>query len=238
MNNNNYIFYAIIIYILIITILIITKPDYIYDHDNSKFKQFGYTKDKTMFPIGVLAIFIAVVIIVLFSFLKPEDNNKSINNQYMVGGGGGQIPNMMAPVYHQHIMPYQVPVVKTTLSSEQMMPNIIYQTPQTGGQPIQQIIQPPSIQQQPVQVQQVTPQPIMQQVQPQAIPQQAIPQQPIPQPAIPQQPIPQQIIPQQVMPQPVQVVNTVPTSTQIPATPLVQPTQPPVIQTNVSTGTS
>ena len=175
MNKNNYIFYAIIIYIIIISILIITKPDCIYDHNNLKFKEFGYTKDKTMFPIGILSIFIAVVMAILFSFLCPSDNdnndNKINNNQYMVGGGQIQQPIYQQPVYQQpvyqqpvyqqpiyqqpiyqqpvyqqpvyHSVPV-VPVVRTMLSSEQTIPNVIYQMPQMGGQ-IQQY-QTPQIQ--------------------------------------------------------------------------------------------
>jgi hypothetical protein len=132
MNKNNYIFYAIIIYIIIISILIITKPDCIYDHNNSKFKQFGYTKDKTMFPIGILSMFIAVIIIILFSFFgSNNDNNNNDNDmniqerkilqkyQYMMGGN---IPNIIAysdptffrqnsgitPIYQQQIYPPQI----------------------------------------------------------------------------------------------------------------------------------
>jgi hypothetical protein len=147
MNKNNYIFYAIIIYIIIISILIITKPDCIYDHNNLKFRQFGYTKDKTMFPIGILSIFIAVIIIILFSFLGSNNNGDSNDNditiqerkilqkyQYMMGGN---IPNMMTfsdqarmtPIYPQQIYPPQIiqPYVRTTVASEHTMPNIIYQ---------------------------------------------------------------------------------------------------------------
>jgi hypothetical protein len=139
MNKNNYIFYAIIIYIIIISILIITKPDCIYDHNKSKFKEFGYTKDKTMFPIAILSIFIAVIIIILFSFLSPnnDDNSKNIIPQYVMSGG--QFSNMVTPMYQQqmyHPLPINIPIqvqipsVKTTLSSEQIVPNVMYQMPQ------------------------------------------------------------------------------------------------------------
>jgi hypothetical protein len=161
MNKNNYIFYAIIIYIIIISILIITKPDCIYDHNNSKFRQFGYTEGKTMFPIGILSIFVAVIIIILFSFIGNFDNNNNNNNnnnimlpqpqtilgvpnyQYNMMGGGQPIYQYQQPPIYQYHQPIyqqphtqqQVPFVKTTLSSEQTMPNFAYQMPvqQFGG---------------------------------------------------------------------------------------------------------
>jgi hypothetical protein len=180
MNKNNYIFYAIIIYIIIISILIITKPDCIYDHNNSRFKQFGYTKDKTMFPIGILSIFIAVIIIILFSFLGADNNNNNNSDisleekkilqkyQYMMGGN---IQNMMTPIYQQQLYPQQIiqPYMRTTIA-EHAIPNIIYQQiqPMQVPQMQQMQIQPvqlPQMQQmqiQPVPVSQIQPVPVSQ----------------------------------------------------------------------------
>jgi len=152
MNNNNYIFYAIIIYIITIILLIIIKPDLIYDHKKKKYKEFGYTKDKTMFPITIVSIFLAITIIVILSFLydneQPTPTPTNIqyipqNYQYMQGGN---IPNvMMYPQVQQVqqvpqiIYPQQIPVniqipssggktTVSTVSSEQINPkiNIMY----------------------------------------------------------------------------------------------------------------
>jgi hypothetical protein len=92
MNKNNYIFYAIIIYIIIISLLIITKPNLIYNHQDNKFKRFGYTEDKSMFPISILSILIAVILTVILSLSAHSDNNHDyyqngkINNHHITTG--------------------------------------------------------------------------------------------------------------------------------------------------------
>jgi len=147
MNNNNYIFYAIIIYITTIILFIIIKPDIIYDHKNKKYKEFGYTKDKTMFPITIVAVFLAVSIIVLLSFFYEEEkpNSQQIqyitNPQYMQGGG---IPPVV-PYHHYHSVPQIQPVQPIQHVVHPMQP-IVYQQPQTQ-------IQPPQSQQVPVNIQ-------------------------------------------------------------------------------------
>jgi hypothetical protein len=127
MNKNNYIFYAIIIYIIIISILIITKPNFIYDHDKSKFREFGYTKDKTIFTIGVLSVFFAVLIVILFSLIGNSNNEEE-----MITIPKQQYINMMNNIYNQQLIPQII---------QQQMPQIIqHQIPQIIQQPIPQII--------------------------------------------------------------------------------------------------
>lgn len=73
---HNSIYYAIIIYIIIIILLIIIKPNCIYDHINCKYKKFGYTKDKSMFPIQILSILSAIIVVVLFSLINFDDDKQ------------------------------------------------------------------------------------------------------------------------------------------------------------------
>lgn len=132
MNKNNYIFYAIIIYIIIISLLIIIKPNFIYDHDNLKFKKFGHSKDKTLFSIGILAIVLAIIVIIIFSFGGKEekidntDKDKIIlskDDLYKLLGGNMQynIPYQILPYILQH---YQIPQI---IQSPIIQPPIIQQ---------------------------------------------------------------------------------------------------------------
>lgn len=90
-------------------LLIITKPNFLYDHDKSKFREFGSTKDKTICSIGSIAIIMAFAISILFIFLTPKtDKVKSVQ----------QIAPTTVPI--QYI---QVPM------PVQSMPQIIYTQP-------------------------------------------------------------------------------------------------------------
>lgn len=175
MNKNNYIFYAIIIYTIIIGLLIIIKPNIIYDHNKKKFKKFGYTNDKSMFPISILSIVIAIIITLLFSFITCSDND-NINSQKTVNSvnpnmmginypnmSGGGYHNMSGITYPNMIIPYsthpqnqsyypQMQTIKTTVESGQLPQNIMYQQIPVQQIPIQQIpVQQIPVQQIPIQ---------------------------------------------------------------------------------------
>jgi hypothetical protein len=140
MNKNNYIFYAIIIYIIIITLLIIIKPNIIYDHDKFKFKKFGYTKDKSMFPIGILAIILAVAIIIIFSLFGNNNSNNKHNDAISESDElkiykklfGGNLPAHFNNIPYQYL-PY-VPYILNHQLQHVIQPQII-------PQQIQEILQ-------------------------------------------------------------------------------------------------
>jgi hypothetical protein len=72
----NNIFYGIILYIIIIVSLVLSKPEFIYDYDKSKYKEFGTTNDKTIFTLPVIAICVAILIAVCFSAISPKPDKK------------------------------------------------------------------------------------------------------------------------------------------------------------------
>ena len=89
-------YYAIIIYIIIIVFLVITKPEFMYDHENKQYREFGMTKNKTLFSLPVLSITIAIIIVMLFRFLQSNEKSKI---------HGGKIKYKYIPVPMMQPMP-------------------------------------------------------------------------------------------------------------------------------------
>ncbi len=108
---NNYVLYGIIIYVTIIAMLIIIKPDFLYDHVNSKFKEFGNKKNNTIFTIGIVSILLAVAIGIIFSLFQNKEpvldidkkqNQPQINYQYVPIPMYSQIPNIVYQMPQSH----------------------------------------------------------------------------------------------------------------------------------------
>jgi uncharacterized integral membrane protein len=66
-NRNNASYYAIVSYIILILLLFILKPSTIYDHKNQRFKEFGTGESKTLLPLPVVAIILAILTYIIFS---------------------------------------------------------------------------------------------------------------------------------------------------------------------------
>ena len=65
-------------------VIIVLKPSLIYDHDKSKFKEFGFKKNKSFISIGSVGIFAAFFIAILLVFFGKSDNEKEAPNiQYV-----------------------------------------------------------------------------------------------------------------------------------------------------------
>lgn len=91
--SNNAVYYTIIAYIILIIILFMSKPEFMYDHKNNKFKEFGFEDDaKTIFSLHVVSIVSAILLyIIIINFC---DNNKEKQNQNMMTGGYVYYPMM------------------------------------------------------------------------------------------------------------------------------------------------
>ncbi|AYV78907.1 MAG: hypothetical protein Edafosvirus47_3 [Edafosvirus sp.] len=61
---------TIIVYVIIIIIFLITKPGFMYDSVNKKFKQFGCDKGQTLLPFPLLCITCGIIVYILFSFIE------------------------------------------------------------------------------------------------------------------------------------------------------------------------
>lgn len=71
---------TIIVFTIIMLILYFIKPEFIYSNSKHEFKQFGTTKGKTIFPIYVVAIILAIVIYLFFYNWKMHHDNDNCND--------------------------------------------------------------------------------------------------------------------------------------------------------------
>lgn len=66
---DNPLYNTIIVFLIIILLLYILKPDIIYDRNTNKFRQFGTTDGKTLLPIYVIAILLAIILYIFFQYV-------------------------------------------------------------------------------------------------------------------------------------------------------------------------
>jgi TolA-binding protein len=66
-NLSNPLYNTVIVFISIMALIYIIKPEAIYDRENREFRQFGTDDGKTLMPIYVIAILIAIILYVLFN---------------------------------------------------------------------------------------------------------------------------------------------------------------------------
>lgn len=57
---------AAIFYIILIIIILITKPQFLYDHENNKFKEFGCNYNQTYFPLVLFGIGASILFYYIF----------------------------------------------------------------------------------------------------------------------------------------------------------------------------
>ena len=63
-------------------LLILTKPEFIYDNEQKKYRQFGRENGKTIFTLPIIAIFTAVIIAILFNNTKNKEKPKKSKKMY------------------------------------------------------------------------------------------------------------------------------------------------------------
>lgn len=77
--------------------MVISKPNFLYDHKNNKYREFGNDDpNKTILTLPVIAILLSIIIVILFS-LKSKENNqiKYIPIQYVPVNPTQMMPNQM-----------------------------------------------------------------------------------------------------------------------------------------------
>jgi hypothetical protein len=89
LSSDNPLYNTIIVFTIIMMLLYCTKPSVIYDNRLNEFRQFGTTDGKTLLPIYVVAILLAIILYVFFHYLaikkssttrQHTDRNKYIDN--------------------------------------------------------------------------------------------------------------------------------------------------------------
>jgi hypothetical protein len=94
LNIDNPVYNTIIVFSLIMLLLYITKPDVIYDHNKREFRQFGTTDGKTLLPIYVVGILLAIILYVFFHYLsmswrvdKSDETKTIVHNLHQSRSG-------------------------------------------------------------------------------------------------------------------------------------------------------
>ena len=78
LNPCNSLFNSIIVYVIIILIIINQKPEFIYDKKRKKFKEFGMSNDRSIIPLPILSILLAIITYIIFFYI--EQNAKIISS--------------------------------------------------------------------------------------------------------------------------------------------------------------
>jgi heme/copper-type cytochrome/quinol oxidase subunit 1 len=72
LNSDNPVYNTIIIFSVIMLLLYTIKPDVIYDNEKNEFRQFGTTDGKTLLPIYVVGMLLAIILYVFFYYLAQK----------------------------------------------------------------------------------------------------------------------------------------------------------------------
>lgn len=86
-NINNPIYNTLIVFTIIILLIYIKKPNIIYDKKKKEYRQFGTKDGKTILPIYIVGILVAVILYIFFNHISQNINSKKniintdINNQ-------------------------------------------------------------------------------------------------------------------------------------------------------------
>lgn len=70
LNIENPVHNTIIVFSIIMILLYLTKPEVLYDNEKKEFRQFGTTDGKTLLPIYVVGILLAIILYVFFHYLS------------------------------------------------------------------------------------------------------------------------------------------------------------------------
>src|SRR5579863_6847815 len=86
---DNPVYNTVIVFSIIMLLVYMIKPDIVYGNEKQEFRQFGTTEGKTLLPIYIVGILLAIILYIFFHYLsnnynwKGEEeftsNNKSSN---------------------------------------------------------------------------------------------------------------------------------------------------------------
>lgn len=87
---DNPVYNTIIVFSIIMLLLYLIRPDLLYDNEKKEFRQFGTTNGKTLLPIYVVGILLAIILYVFFYHLSLRNKNsknkdiKANNLEYVI----------------------------------------------------------------------------------------------------------------------------------------------------------
>ena len=73
----NHVHCSVLLFVIIMLGIYVIKPNFIYDKDRNEFKQFGIDKGKTVLPIYIIGIIVAVLSYIIIKFASNTSQRKN-----------------------------------------------------------------------------------------------------------------------------------------------------------------
>lgn len=108
LSTDNPVYNTIIVFTIIMFLLYIIKPSVIYNDEINEFRQFGTTDGKTLLPIYVIGILLAILLYIFFNHLtvtvKKNQELKIDNCNYCIQQQIQQMQNQIQYLINQQIL--------------------------------------------------------------------------------------------------------------------------------------
>ena len=115
-NINNPVYNTLIVFTVIMTLIHIKKPNILYDKTKREYRQFGTKDGKTLLPIYVVGILIAIILYVVFNHISHTNIPKKHINK--TDDTSHQIQQL-----HTHIQQLQQQIIQQQISNNQQLIN-------------------------------------------------------------------------------------------------------------------
>lgn len=100
---------TLMVFTIIMILIHIKKPDIIYDKKKKEYRQFGTSQGKTLLPIYIVGILIAIILYVFFNNISQNSfSKKPVKDEYNTSQ---QIQNMQSQIHQilqQQILQQQI----------------------------------------------------------------------------------------------------------------------------------
>lgn len=115
---------TLLVFTIIMILIHIKKPDIIYDRKKKEYRQFGTSNGKTLLPIYVVGILIAIILYVFFNNISQESIPKDTNKEnYNTTHQIQQIQSQIQQILQQQILQQQINNNQQLIKNNIKIPN-------------------------------------------------------------------------------------------------------------------
>jgi hypothetical protein len=116
---------TLLVFTIIMILLHIKKPDIIYDKKKKEYRQFGTSNGKTLLPIYVVGILIAIIIYIFFNNISQEciPKEDTIKENYNTSNQIHQIQSQIQQILQQQILQQQINNNQQLIKNNIKIPN-------------------------------------------------------------------------------------------------------------------